>query len=317
MDHGAPVPNDGRVRVDSGVPPAIASAPTLEPPHRRRSRRGPRWFIWLIGCLLTALLLVLLACALVGGLVMGIAFKLANEVTATATATQSFVVTDTPSLDIHNASGRMQVQPGAPGNVTVQMTKTARDASLNAARADLDNITVNATQTGDQITISTSLQDEGFFAGSSSVNLLITVPPNANITADVPAGDIQISGVSGQMELTGGAGDVTLQGMTLSDGSRIHVATGSVTFQGTIAPNATVDLSVSTGDVTLQLPADTVAQLDARTNIGNIHISGWSLQPTRINNVGTAANGLLGPQGQAAGTIHVRVDTGDITVSQV
>ncbi len=317
MGQDAPVPNHSRVRVQveaRSAAPADPSRP-LQPTRRRPRRRGPRWLILLLGCLLGILLLALLACALVGGLVVGIALKLANEVTATTTTTQSFVVNDLPSLDIHNASGRLQVQPGPAGVVSMQITKTARDTSQSAARADLDGIVVTSTQLGDKIAIATEFPDGSVFASSSNVNLLLTVPPNTTIAADVTTGDIQISGVGGLLEVTGGVGSITLQDVALADGSRIHMTTGSVTMQGAVRANAAIDISVSTGSVNIQLPADTATQLDAHTNLGAIHVSGWPMQTTRINSLGADAEGPLGAQ--AAGAIHIRVDAGDITVSQM
>jgi len=318
VGQGTPVPNHSTAHTAQveaqSVAPTDPSRPLQRTPRRPR-RRGPRWFVWLIGCMLGVLLLALLACALVGGLVVGIAIKLANEVTATATTTQSFVVHEFPSLTIHNASGRLQVQPGPAGIVGVQVTKSARDTSQSAARAALDSITVNTTQAGDRIAISTDFPDGSVFASSSSVNLLLTVPPNTTIAADITAGDIQISGIGGVVEVTGGAGDISLHDVALADGSRLHMTTGSVTMQGAVMVNASVDISVSTGDVNLQLPADTAAQLDAHTNLGAIHVSGWPMQTTRINSLGEDAAGPLGTQ--ATGAIHIRVDSGDITVSQM
>lgn len=315
MGHDAPIPNHSRVQVESqSAVPTDPSRP-LQPTSRRPRRRGARWFVWLIGCMLGVLLLALLACALVGGLVVGIAFKLANEVTATTTTTQSFVVNAFPSLTIHNASGRLDVQPGPAGVVGLQITKSARDTSQSAASAALDGITVDTTQMGDQIAISTDFPDGGAFAGSSNVNMTLTVPPNTAIAADITDGDIQISGIGGLLAVTGGAGDITLHDVALADGSHIHMTTGSVTMQGAVMANASVDISVSTGDVNLQLPADTVTQLDAHTSLGAIHISGWPLRTTRVNSLGEDAEGPLGAQ--ATGAIHIRVDSGDITVSQM
>jgi len=315
MGQDAPVPNHSTAQIEARTAaPADPSRP-LQPTQRRPRRRGRRWFVWLIGCVLGVLLLALLACALVGGLVVGIALKLANEVTVTTTTTQSFAVNGFPSLNIQNASGSLQVQPGPAGVVGVQITRSARDTSQSAARADLDGITVNTTQMGDMIAISTDFPDGSLFASSSSVNLLLTVPPNTTIAADVTAGDIQINGISGLFEVTGGAGDITLHDVALADGSRIHMTMGSVTMQGAVMANAAVDISVSTGDVSLQLPADTAAQLDAHTNLGAIHVSGWPMPITRINSLGTDAEGPLGAQ--ATGAIHIRVDSGDITVSQM
>jgi hypothetical protein len=264
--------------------------------------------------MLGVLLLALLACALVGGLVVGIAIKLANEVTATATTTQTFVVNALPALDIHDASGNVAVQAGPPGSISVQITKSARDTSQSAATADLDSITVDTTQMGDRIAITAGFEDGSPFASSSSVNLLVTVPPNTNIAADVTTGDIQVSGTGGLLELTGGSGHIVLQDVALADGSAVDMATGSVTMEGAVLPNASVNVSVSMGDVSLRLPADTAAQLDARTNFGAIHISDWPLQSTRTNTAGAVAYGTLGAQ--AEGAVHIRVNTGDITIGQ-
>ncbi|HEX5158646.1 MAG TPA: DUF4097 family beta strand repeat-containing protein [Ktedonobacterales bacterium] len=315
MGHDAPIPNHGTAQIEAqSAAPTDPSRPLQQTRHRPR-RRGPRWFVWLIGCMLGVLLLALLACALVGGLVVGIALKLANEVTATTTTTQSFVVNAFPSLTINNASGRLDVQPGPAGAIGVQITKTARDTSQSAALAALDGITVDSTQAGDQIAISTNFPNGSVFASSSSVNLLLTVPPNTAVSADVTAGDIQISGIGGLVEVTGGAGAITLQDVALADGSRIHMTTGSVTVRGAVMANASVDISVSTGDVDLQLPADTATQLDAHTNLGAIRVSGWPMETTRVNSLGEDAEGPLGAR--ASGAIHIRVESGDITVSQI
>lgn len=324
MDSNTPLPNSREVQVEAfdrsaqAVAPVSPSATATPPPlhHRpQRRRRSPRWFVWLMGFLLAVVLLGLLACALVGGLIMGIALKLANEVSASVTSTQMFTVAGVPSLDIHNASGSLSVLTGAPGSVSVEMTRTARDSSQSAARTDLDKIAVTASQDGNRITVTSDFQDESFFATSSAVNLRIVVPPTANIAADVTAGDFRVDGVSGLIELTGGAGNATLRNVSPADGSRIHVATGSVTVQGSVPPGASIDIAVNTGDVTLKLPADTRTRLDARTTIGDIHINGWQVQPTRTNRVGAMTNDILGAQPE--GTIHIRVDSGDISVSQL
>jgi hypothetical protein len=319
MEQNAPVPNQREVPVEEQhrfarpYGPATLTPPPI-PPTRPRRRRGSRWLMWLLGLVIGVVVLALLACALVGGLVIGIIFKVANEVSATVTSTQTYTVSGVPGLDIHNTAGRVQIQQGAPGVVSVQITKVARDTSQQAAQADLENIGVNITQIGDQLTLTTNFADEGAFIGSSAVNLLISVPPEANITADVTAGDVQISDINGLMEITAGAGSATLQNVTLGDGSRIQVATGSATVSGAIAHGANVSVAVSTGSVIVQLPSETQARLDARTNIGSITINGWPLEASRLSRVGATANGALGDSPTA--TIRIRVDSGNITIAQ-
>jgi hypothetical protein len=322
MERKTPVPDYREVQAEAierrirSSPPDVVAPP--QPPvksTRTRRRRSPRWFVWMIGCALAVILLALLACALVGGLIMGIAIKLANEVTANATSSQSFTISGIASLDIHNTSGRLSVRQGAPGFVGVEITKTARDSSQEAAQRDLDKIQVTTTQSGDTISVTSNFEDAGFFATSSAVNLQITVPSTTNISADLRAGDAQVDGVGGLMMLSTSAGSLTMRGTTFADGSRIHVSTGSVVVQGSVPDNASVDISVSTGDVALTLPAQTSARLDARTNIGEIHVTGWPVQPKRANNVGAMTNDALGSQ--PSGTIRIRVDAGDITISKL
>jgi hypothetical protein len=321
MERKTPIPDYREVPAEALERRGRSSAPTVvapaQPPAKlmRARRRSPRWFVWLIGCALSVLLLALLACALVGGLIMGIALKLANEVTASATTSQSFAISGVPSLDIHNPSGQLRVRQGAPGSVRVEITKTARDSSNDAAQHDLGRIQVTMTQSGDTISVTSNFQDSGFLATSSVVNMQITVPATANISADIKAGDVNIEGVGGLMALSTSAGSVTLRNTTLADGSHIHVATGSVTVQGSVPDGASVDISVSTGDVALTLPAETSTRLDARTNIGEIHVTGWPVQPKRANNVGAMTDDTLG--GQTTGVIRIRVDAGDITIDKL
>ncbi|HET8908885.1 MAG TPA: DUF4097 family beta strand repeat-containing protein [Ktedonobacterales bacterium] len=321
MERKTPVPDYREVPAEAFERRGRSSAPTVvapaQPPAKsmRARRRSPRWFVWMIGCALAVILLALLACALVGGLIMGIAIKLASEVTASVTYSQSFAISGVPSLDIHNASGHLSVRQGAPGTVSVAITKTARDSSSDAAQHDLGKIQVAMTQSGDTISVTSNFQDTGFLATSSAVNMQITVPATTNISADIKAGDVQIDSVGGLMALSTSAGNVTMWNTTLADGSHMHVSTGSVTVQGSVPDNASVDISVSTGDVALTLPAETSTRLDARTNIGEIHVTGWPVQPKRANNVGEMTDDTLG--GQPTGAIRIRVDAGDITISKL
>jgi hypothetical protein len=309
MNHQTPVPDYSEVQV------ATRQRPDTGAPRRaRKQRRTPRWFVWLIGSVLGVVLLGLLACALVGGLLLGIAIKLANEATATDTSTRTFSVLGAPTLAIRNAAGKLTVRAGTTGTVTIDITRTSRDTSASAARDNLQNITVTTAQTGDQITLSTDFSNDGYFASANSVDLAVTVPPNTNITANVTAGNVDIDGVSGQMELTQGVGDASLSNILLADGSNVQVANGSVAVDGVIPAHATVAITVNTGDVTLRLPATTETRLDARTNVGDIHFTGWNLQPTRANSAGAVVNEALGTQ--PSGTVRIRVDSGDIHISQ-
>jgi hypothetical protein len=279
------------------------------PPPQRRSR----WHIWLIGGCLALLALCVLACAVLGGVFAGFLIHVANQVSTSTTTTQTFSVTGTPSLDIKDTAGNVEVVTGDAGTVNVEVTKRARATTRDEADSDLNSIRVDVTQVGNTIRVTTSFDEGNGLARQRRVDLTITVPPTANVTAQVTAGQVSISDVGGLFDVSVLAGDLEMKGVTLADGSRLHVTTGDAQLSGTIPTGASLDVSVDTGEASLELPASTAAHLDARTNIGSIDVSGWNLSASK-QNVGASAVGDLGTNPQ--GSITVRVQTGDIKISQ-
>jgi hypothetical protein len=268
--------------------------------------------VWLIGGCLGLAVIVGIACVALG-LTAGRLFNtLANETPVASTTTQTFTVTGTPSLTIHDTAGNVTVRTGDTKSVMVEITKNARDTSSSAAQNDLTTISVSATQTGNAINVDANFNQAVSPFRQLSVDLVITIPPTANLSLQAEAGDVAIDGVSGRLTATLSAGKFEAHGVTLADGSNVNVSYGDVTLEGSLAAGAAVAVTVSGGDVNLTLPASTAAHLDASTSFGSITITGWSIPVTRSNRSATAS-GDLSPN--PSGTLTIQVTTGKITLT--
>ncbi len=280
-------------------------------------RGGFPWWGWLIGGCLGLVIIVGIACVALGLAAGRFVSTIAHETPVASTTTQTFTVTGTPSLSIHDPAGNVTVRTGDTRTVIVQITKNARDTSSSAAQNDLNAISASATQTGNAINVDARFDQGNMVTRQLTVDLDITVPPTANLTLRVEAGNVAIDGVSGRITATVSAKNLDVpgfeaHGVTLADGSNIDVSFGNVQLDGALATGASVAVTVSAGNADLTLPASTAAHLDASTTAGSITITGWSIPITRSGG-GATASGDMGAS--PSGTLTVHVADGDITLT--
>ncbi|MEO7002483.1 MAG: DUF4097 family beta strand repeat-containing protein [Ktedonobacterales bacterium] len=277
-------------------------------------RRGAPWFVWLLGgCLAVAVIAVLVA-ALAAGLIGGLAYHIANQPTVTQQSSQIFTVSGAPTVVVRNSAGQITVTAGAADQVTAQVTKHARDSSQSQAQHDLDSMQVTLTQSGNTIIIETNYDtpsSNGFFGQQRTVDLAITVPPTASITANDAAGTINLQGVTGLINATNSAGSIHMGSVTLNDGSSLTDNAGSIEGDLALASGAAVTIQNNAGSIDLQLPASTATHLDAHANAGNITISGW---PITVSHDVASASASGDTAAGASGTLTIRDNAGSITL---
>jgi DUF4097 and DUF4098 domain-containing protein YvlB len=270
---------------------------------------------WLIAGVAAIILAIGLATALIVALVAGVLGGLGAGVTRTSVTTRTFAVAGTPSLVIHDTAGNVTLRTGDASRVTIQITKTVHTIDGTAADRALGNTAVTATQNGNTINVSAQFQSSWFdgLASRRSVDLVVTVPSNANVDTTLTAGNFEATGISGALLLTDTAGNVTTTGATFADGSRVDVTAGNATLDGALTPGASLDVHVTAGNATLRLPAGTQAHVDASTTVGDVQVSGW---PLTVSNAGLTGHSAVGDLGtNPSGTITVRVTTGNVTLA--
>jgi DUF4097 and DUF4098 domain-containing protein YvlB len=122
----------------------------------------------------------------------------------------------------------------------------------------------------------------------TGADYLLRVPSGGTVEVESGAGDVEVSGLSGEVTVVAEAGDVTV-GNTGSDVT-VEAPQGDVTVGGVSTDTGQAELSVGTGDVTLQDMI--VGTLEVHVEAGDVTLSG-----------------------RFSGSGRVLVETGDITAN--
>ena len=167
---------------------------------------------------------------------------------------QQFPVGDHPTIVINNPYGFVHVQAGGPANSVIVQT----DQEEHEGVAPLIQQTKD-----DMLTI--SVDSEG---DAPQVDLTVMVASEANLTVQTRDGDIEVDNVNGQLSLTSYSGSITASQVTLEGTSTLQDNSGSISFDGAIAPNSTSLFQTSSGSIDVTLPQDSSFHADVITNSG-------------------------------------------------
>ena len=216
-----------------------------------------------------------------------------------------FTVTGTPTVHVTTFDGSIQIQSWDKPEVLVEIekrgpTREAVDALEVKSSQDGDTIEVEVKRPANEVIVHIG------FHRSATAKLIVSLPRRSDVRARSGDGSIRIEHVNGRLELkTGdgsiratdiageltlntGDGSVTVDGaegsLTLDtgDGSvnvtgklagvRLHTGDGSIVYRVQPGTAMTDDWNITTGDgsVSLYLPSDFGAELDAHTGDGSI-----------------------------------------------
>lgn len=121
-------------------------------------------------------------------------------------------------------------------------------------------------------------------------------------------GGIAVRDSTGGLELRTSGGGIRLQ----NDDGRIHASTSGGSIRADLQSNRGISLATSGGDITLLLPRDTHASLDAESGGGSI-TSGFRLSTTES----VSGNHLLGAIGGGGARIFLHTSGGNIDLAPV
>jgi hypothetical protein len=207
-------------------------------------------------------------------------------------------------VEVINVNGDIEVAPGSPGQVVVAATISARAISDERAKALLGESKIEEQATPEHVRLATVR------AGRSSgieVAYKLTVPPEARVEMTTSNGNLKGGGVGGHIKGIVSNGGIDLTGLrgpvdlALVNG-HIAVRMAEVTDR--------VRLEATNGRLSLEVPKDTKATLNARSVNGSITVTGLNTQDAsgrRIRTLESHINGG-GPE------LDVRVTNGRITI---
>jgi putative adhesin len=309
----APTQQEGYtgLRPYDGPPPQQMQGGNYRQRQYRRRGRGP-WF-WII-------LAIIIVSLMSGGF-----NRFGNN---HVLEKQEYAVTGRPTIIINDTNGNIQVNVGATSNnVIIQADKESSFFSnANGIQADIHQDSTNL--------IRATVPD----GQQGSVDFTVTIPQGADLQLQTISGDINVTGVDGQMSLTAisgninasndvingssslntTSGDITAKQTTLSEPATISTTSGDINFNGTIGTNGTYQFQSTSGNVDLTVPSTPPFSFNASTTSGTINSDYTSVivQSTPPGPGAKATGDVGGSSSQPGVKLIINTISGDINLHQ-
>jgi hypothetical protein len=255
-----------------------------------------------------------------------------------------FTVSGVPELKLTTFDGAIDIRSGDGKTVLVEVEK--RGPTPNAIEQLKVETTQNGNQI--EVSVKRPARDVeffGFHGMSSTAKLVVTMPRHGNVIARSGDGSIRIEHVTGRLELRTGDGSIRATGiggqitLATGDGSvtlddaegdvdvdtgdgsvsvagklgivKLHTGDGSITFRAEPGTTMKDNWSLTTGDggISVYLPSDFGAQLDAHTGDGTIR------NELQIKTDGAGENSrrtVKGQLGEGGKTLRIRTGDGSV-----
>lgn len=198
---------------------------------------------------------------------------------------QAVAANASPGVRIENVAGAVRIEAWSKPIVDVSATKYGYDMQ------GLRRVLIAVNREGNGVSIVTSYSG-GVHSGG--VRYRIYVPADSALNVRNIAGLVEITGVTGDVDVETQAGAITVDA-------------------GRVAGNRSIDLRATTGAVTLAVAPDSSARVEAESTVGGFtsEISGISQQ--RENIVGVRGTGTIG---SGSALIRLATTTGGIELKQ-
>lgn len=237
--------------------------------------------------------------------------------------THTYAAAGVTGLDAATRNGEISVTTSHDTVVTVGVLKHAYGRDKADAEEAIANVVYSDTVVGDELRVKAEMPSGSRPYGAS---FTITVPENTGLSLSTTNGDVNVTSTvgdisagttNGNVELTGTAGTASVS----TTNGRLNVVVHSGAFYGAttngtvdcelaeLGPTDDVGLATTNGKVTLWLPDDVSALIDATNTNGLITIYDFTV----VYEVQTEHH-LRGRIGSGASSITITTANGDVTV---
>jgi DUF4097 and DUF4098 domain-containing protein YvlB len=146
-----------------------------------------------------------------------------------------------------------------------------------------------------------------------SVSYEVFVPTHSSASLQTVNGGINVNGVSGNLDFKAVNGGVTLRGVSGSVQGRTTNGGVHIELAGDRWVGNGMDVTTTNGGVTIRVPQNFSAQLEAETQNGGIH-SDLPLEPPPT---GRAERRVSAAIGSGGATLKVRTTNGGVTIKRI
>lgn len=232
-----------------------------------------------------------------------------GAVEATDTLSRAVAPSDRP-LVIDGFRGAVALRGHDASTAELSFVRRGRGDDPDAARATRDDIEVSESGSEEEYTYTLASGRQSM--AYAAVDVQGTVPRATTLRVEQTSGPVTIDEVAGALTVRQDHGPVTLRDAAASVDVSVRNGDLAAHFR-TVPSDATVSLETANGDVTVWLPPEASARLDAQTNAGAVRTEGLSLTDERFNPI-DAGGRYRATLGGGDASVEVRTNNGTIRV---
>jgi hypothetical protein len=192
---------------------------------------------------------------------------------ATDTWAKKYPLSEGGRLEVKNTNGFIRVEVGGD-QVEVSAERVAKAATPEAAKEMLAKIEVAEDVTADRVRLETKRPSGGFGRGSVEVRYTIRVPSSAQVELQNTNGEVRVTGVTRGVRMSTTNGQI--DGRGLGGEVRATTTNGGVDLE-LASVTQPVHVSTTNGGVSVRIPANAKADLQATCTNGGIDVTGLEL----------------------------------------
>jgi hypothetical protein len=195
--------------------------------------------------------------------------------------------------------GDIRVEQGDKFRVELRVTGYGRDAASARENAGQFRLDIRPEGESTRVGVTRPAQSQKF-----GLVFTITVPPEVGVNLETSSGTIAVTGRTGNVQARTSSGSIDVQ----NAGGKVSAqsSSGNISLI-TDRVGGEYDLTASSGNVRLTIPASAGVSLDARTSSGTVTGPSWLT-------LGEGRGSATGTQGDGTYKITVRTSSGSIQV---
>lgn len=229
-----------------------------------------------------------------------------DRISAETTEEQTFAVDGPARLTLQGLAGNVSVTGGPGDDIIVQAHKTAWGPDAQVAQAELEELQVTMTQSGDAVTLTVTEPERIYNGQTNTVVFTITVPTETAVNVKVTFGTITLADTAGEADLQSNFGTVRASEVQAAGDVTLRTDFGQIEFEGGTASNLTI--KTNSGTVTLA-DIQVTETVDADSDFGGLTLTGVDASTYNVS----TNSGSITITG-ARGDVTAHSDFGDVTV---
>lgn len=234
-------------------------------------------------------------------------------VTTSRTFEQSFAVAGPARLVVDLDVGALDIVAADQDTITVSAQIEVRGGNRLAAAQLLDQVRFDASQSGSTVTVTSGWPVGAEWRNASpQIDVRITVPRRTHVTIDMKAGDMTLTGVKGDIEITADVGRVRLTNVQAEKQLSVATNVAEISFSGALTADASYRLMSNVGAIRMTLPSNSAFAIDATSNVGAVTVGFDVVGEASQQKVGRSVQGVV--DGDNRTTVYLRSDVGAISV---